>query len=313
VNLRQLEVFLSVVENESFSKGATASFLTQSTVSQHIAALEEELGVVLLDRTRRKVVPTEAGKLLLQRTRRILAAVEDTSRAMARYRGLEEASLTVGASNIPASYMIPFAVSSLIERHPGVSVTVMTGDSSDVVAQLEREEIEIGVVGTQFATQRVSFTSLGHDRIGLIVPASHRWYGRRKVPLKDLAVESFVTRESGSGTRKTVEEALSGAGVDPRALTVRACFGSNEAVKNAVAQGIGIAFVSELSVQKDIKSGDLAVKPVQGLKISRSFFLAYRKGRQFSPPAVAFKEVLKEIFGGTPSDFKSQGRTGIKL
>jgi DNA-binding transcriptional LysR family regulator len=297
MNIRQLEVFLSVVENESFSKGAAASFLTQSTVSQHIAALEEELGVILLDRTGRKVVPTEAGKLLLQHTRRILATVEDTSQAMARYRGLEEASLTVGASNIPAGYMVPLAVSSLIERHPGISVTVMTGDSSDVVAQLEREEIEIGVVGTRFANQRVVFTPLGHDRLGLIVPASHRWCDRREIQLKDLADEPFITREPGSGTRKTVEEALRGAGIDPRALIVRAGFGSNEAVKNAVAQGVGVAFVSELSVQKDVKSGDLAIKPVQSLKISRSFFLACRKGRRLSHPAVAFKEVLLELFG----------------
>ena len=125
MNLKQLEVFLAVAESSSFSRGAEATFITQSTVSQHISALEQEMGIRLLDRTARGALPTEAGKILLVHALRIVAEMHGIPPAINRFKGLEDVSLTVGASNIPGDYMIPEALPNLLKRFPGLAITVV--------------------------------------------------------------------------------------------------------------------------------------------------------------------------------------------
>src|SRR5512138_372746 len=138
MNLKQLEVFLAVVESGSFSRGAEATFITQSTVSQHISALEQELGIRLLDRTGKGTTPTVAGKILLDHARRIVSEMRGIAPAINRFKGLEDVSLTVGASNIPGDYMIPIALPTLLKRFPRLAITVVQGDSREVLNGLAR-------------------------------------------------------------------------------------------------------------------------------------------------------------------------------
>src|ERR1039457_4229742 len=123
MNLKQLKVFLAVADNGSFSKGAEASFITQSTVSQHISALEAEFGVRLLDRTGKGVLLTEGGRVLLQHARGLLSEMHAIEQVMLRFKGVEEAALTVECSNIPGVYMIPAVLNRLLQRHPGLVIT----------------------------------------------------------------------------------------------------------------------------------------------------------------------------------------------
>src|SRR5512145_2469216 len=163
MNLKQLEVFLAVVDNGSFSKAARAVHVTQSTVSQHIAALEEELGGKLLDRTVKGILPTEGGKVLLRHARKIVAETREIPVAMKRLAGLEDAVLTIGASNIPGIYMIPEAMPVFLRRYPRVAISVIQGDSRETVERVKQERVEIGVVGTRYEDKEVLFTPLGQD------------------------------------------------------------------------------------------------------------------------------------------------------
>jgi LysR family transcriptional regulator, low CO2-responsive transcriptional regulator len=297
MNLKQLEVFLAVVESGSFSKGAEASFITQSTVSQHISALERELGMRLLDRTAKGAVPTEGGKIILNHARRILAEVRAIHPTISRFKGLEDVSLTVGASNIPGDYMIPEALPNLLSRFPKLTITVLQGDSRDVLEMLDREEVEIGVVGSRFSDDGFTYAPLGKDRIITVAGRGHIWYGRGEIAPDELAGQPVISRERGSGTGKTVSEALSTMGIDPDALNVRVILGSNEGVKHAVASGIGISFISEISVRRELERGDLFQIKVSGLEITRHFHLASRVGRELSPAAAAFGKAMVEIYG----------------
>jgi DNA-binding transcriptional LysR family regulator len=127
-----------------------------------------------------------------------------------------------------------------------------------------------------------------------VVNHAHPWNGRKSVELQDLINEPLVLREPGSGTGKTVTEALLKAGVFPQKLKVTAYLGSNESVKQAVINGLGVSFVSEISVRKELERQELAVVKVKGLKISRHFYLASRAGRELSPAAKAFAKVVGE-------------------
>jgi LysR family transcriptional regulator, low CO2-responsive transcriptional regulator len=303
MNLKQLEVFINVAESGSFSKGAEATFITQSTVSQHISALESEFGLRLLDRTGKGALLTEGGKLLLERARRLVEYAREIPLALDRFKGVEEAVLRIAGSGIPGEYLIPAALPMLLGRFPGLTLIQLQGDSREVLEKLVAEEVEFGVVGGWMVEDGLDFTPFAEDELVLIAPAGHRWAGGAVIPLQELLAEPFVLRESGSGTGKAYTDALGEAGIDPSRMRVAAHLGSNEAVKRAVIAGVGISFVSAISVQRELAQGALIQVPVTGIDIRRQFYLAKRKGRDLSPAAVAFSAVLIEIYadaGGNP-------------
>ncbi len=295
MNLKQLEVFLAVVETGSFSRAAKATFITQSTVSQHIFALESEFNLKLLDRTRKAVLPTEGGRLLLEYTRQIVSRAREVPLAMKRFKGLEDTFIKVGASNIPGTYILPVILPDFIARHPGVAITILQGDSRETLDRLNEEEIEVGIIGTLFDDKKVDFHPLGQERIVLAARGDHRWAGGKPISTRDLLKGRFIIREVGSGTDKTVQEALAKAGVPPAKMKVQASLGSNEAVKQAVVNGLGAAFLSEESIKKEIARGEIVVIKIRGLRIFRRFFLITRSKRDLSPSARAFANYLMEV------------------
>ena len=296
MNLKQLEVFIKVAETGSFSKGAEATFITQSTVSQHISALENEFELKLLDRTGKGALPTEGGKLLLDRARRLVEYAREIPVALARFKGVEEAELNIAGSSIPGEYMIPAVLPLLISKFPGVTITLLQGDSREVLGKLMAEEVEIGVVGGCFAEDSLEFTPLAQDELALIAPPGHRWAGGAAIDKVELLGEPVVLRETGSGTGKATVQALREAGIDLANLRIAAHLGSNEAVKRAVMAGIGVSFVSSVSVQRELEQGSLVQVPVADVCLRRDFYLVSRRGRELSPAAIAFKAVMVEHY-----------------
>jgi DNA-binding transcriptional LysR family regulator len=293
MNLKQLEVFLAVVDNGSFSKAAKAVHVTQSTVSQHVASLEEQLGAKLLDRTAKGILPTEGGKVLLRHVRKIVAETREIPLTIKRLTGLEDAVLTIGASNIPGNYMIPEAMPFFLNRHPRVAISVVQGDSRETVERVKQERVEIGVVGTRYEDKDVLFTPLGQDVLVLAAGRKYRLAGGMSITPDELSMEPYVSREPGSGTQKTVRDALTRAGVGQ--LNIRVCLGSNEAVKQAVIHGIGVSFISETAIRREIAGKELVAVSVKGLEISRCFHVVSRFRRELSPQAGAFKTTLLEL------------------
>jgi LysR family transcriptional regulator, low CO2-responsive transcriptional regulator len=302
MNLKQLEVFINVAESGSFSKGAEATFITQSTVSQHISALESEFGIKLLDRTGKGALLTEGGKILLEQARRLVEHAREIPLALGRFKGIEEAVLRIAGSGIPGEYMIPASLPLLISRFPGLTLVLVQGDSREVLAKLLAEEVEFGVVGGWLAEDGLEFTPFASDELVLIAPPGHRWSQGSPILLEELLRETFVLRERGSGTGKAASDALWEAGIDPSRLRVAAHLGSNEAVKRAVMAGVGVSFVSAISVQRELEHGALVQVSVTGVAIRRQFYLAKRKGRELSPAALAFAAVLTELYGDKPNE-----------
>lgn len=306
MNLKQLEVFLAVVDTRSFSRAAEATFLTQSTVSQHISSLEAEFDLRLLDRAGKAAFLTEGGKILLEFARKIVSQAREVPLAMKRFKGLEDVFLKIGASNIPGSYLIPSVLPLFTARYPGVSLTVLQGDSRETLDRLKKEEIDIGIIGALFEDKNIELKQLGQDKIVLTVKGDHRWARKKRISPKEMLTEKFIIREFGSGTDKTVHEALEKFGIDPNRMKVRANLGSNEAVKQAVAHGMGAAFISEISIEKELARGDMAAVKIRGLTISRCFYLITRRKRDLSPPAQAFVNFMMEMHGGDrPKGIKS--------
>jgi len=300
--LRQLEVFVAVVETGSFSRGAEVASLTQSTVSQHIAALEGEVGLRLMDRTGQGVLLTGAGELFLRHARQVLAERDTLRQAMNGFHGLQKAELIVGASNIPANYLVPAILPRLVAEHPGIALTLQTGDSRAILDQLLADSIELAVVGSRGNDRGLYFTPLADDLLVLAVNARHPWGRCSALTLDDLVASPLVVRENGSGSDQALRRALHQAGFDPDRLQVAARLGSNEAVRQAVISGFGAAFLSEISIRQELQRGELVKVPVSGFSVPRQFWLATRIRRTASPAARVFSALMQECFPAAATD-----------
>lgn len=296
MNIKQLEIFVTIATTGSFSKGAEAAFITQSTASQHIAALEESCGVRLLDRTGRGAKPTEAGKILLAHARQTIKSLKDTEQAILRFRRADGVELPVGGSTIPGTYLLPKAIAALRATDPGIRVNVEIGDSSEILARLIDESIEIAIVGATADDKRFTTETLGCDEILLVVRKGHPWCGRKSVQLEEFLKEPIVMREKGSGTSDAVMAALRGLGITPGDLSTCTTLPGSEAIKQAVLAGCGVAYISEMAVRGELKRGELVSINLSGISITRSFILVQRKGRTLSPAANAFSTSLRRIF-----------------
>jgi DNA-binding transcriptional LysR family regulator len=298
MNLRQFELFIAIAESGSFSRGAEKSFLTQSTVSQHIASLESEVGMRLFDRTGRGAELTAAGHLFFEHARSVLAELATLRSCMASFSGLEEASLCVGASNIPGTYLIPRLLPELARRHSGIRLTLLGGDSRAILDRLVSNEVELAVIGSHPDLPGCDFTPLAPDLLVLVVGPLHRWREEASIRPQQLLEEALLLRENGSGSDLALRSALSGIGLNPAELRVAARLGSNEAIKESIADGFGAAFLSESSIQREVARGELTVVPVVGLSVSRHLWLVTRSNRTPSPAALAFTALLREEGGG---------------
>lgn len=295
MNIKKLELFVAIAATGSFSKGAEAACITQSTASQHIAALEESCGVRLFDRTGRGVMTTEAGKVLLAHARRVIRSLKETEQAILQFRQADGVELCVGGSTIPGTYLLPRAIAALRARDPGISVKVEIGDSRDILARLMEEHIEIGIIGTTADDTQYAVETLGHDVILLVARKGHPWCGRSTVRLDELLKEPLIMREKGSGTNDVVAAALKQHGIKHNDLLISTTISSSEAVKQAVLAECGVAFISEMAVREELRHGELVSINLSGLTITRSFSLVHRKGRTLSPAAAAFSLVLRQM------------------
>lgn len=292
MTLKQLEVFVAVAETFSFSKGAEKSCITQSTASQHIQSLEEELGIRLFDRGRNGALLTEAGKLFFDRACKILSECDESRSAVRRFLGMEDVVLRVGASNIPGTCLIPASLGRFQAACPRVRLEVSQGDSRSVVQQLVSEEIELGFIGGRYDDERIHFEAMGEDTIVCAVASERITPSHPALSQAELCKVPLVVREQGSGTQQAVYEALAGTWINRESLKIVAVLGSSEAVKRALLEGAGYAFVSSMSIEDELISGKLATVRIPGLNISRKFYAASRSGRELSPAAAAFLSLM---------------------
>ena len=292
MDIRKLDVFCKVVELKSFTRAARAVLLSQPTVSDHVRQLEEELGQKLVDRLGREAEPTPAGRLLYDYASRILRLQQETLEALARFGGRLSGETTIGASTIPATYILPALVGTFRAAHPEVTVSVRISGSHEIARKVLAGEYDLGLVGAMWNERGLDWTELFTDTLVLVARPDHPLAGRGPVTLDDLCGQDYVGREPGSGTRKVVGALLEAAGRRETDLHQVALFGANEAVREAVKAGVGVSMLSRRSVAADLAAGTLVEIFLVGVSGERPFYLLRRKNRQLPPSAAALAEHL---------------------
>jgi len=298
-SFRDLEVFCKVVELESFSKAAEAVSLVQASVSERIASLEKKIGMPLLDRLGRKVIPTAAGELLHKHATLLLEMKETAELEIERFTGLKQGEISMGGSTIPGEYILPDLIGRFKKKYPHLSIKMTIADSGEIENRVIDGQLEIGVIGSKSLHANLLCQKLWEDELVLAVPVRHPWARRKAVSIQDLRETPFILREDGSGTLKILEAYLRESGVEgTAALEVSARFGSSTAVKEGIKAGLGLSILSARAIDTEVKAGILKGLKVRGLPMYRNFFLIRNKLRIASPACQAMLEFLLASAGG---------------
>ena len=288
MDTRQLAAFCAVVERKSFSHAAERLGVTQPAVSLQIRSLEQRLGRQLLDRSGRRVEPTEAGRRLYASAQRVLAAEEHLLEELdADDEGAITGTLELGASTGPGGTVVPLLLCEFQEQHPDMGVRLTVSDTQTVVDRVAGRELELGIVGAGRRHRGVAFEPFFSDEVVLACPAEHRFAGNT-VSLDDLKGEKLIVMQDGAGVRQVIEDELRKVGMRLRDLDVRLELGLQESVRSAVVAGHGIAFISRLAIEADLAAGRIATARVRGLDPVREIFLARATGRSETRAARAF-------------------------
>jgi DNA-binding transcriptional LysR family regulator len=297
MDTRQLAAFCAVVERRSFSQAAERLGVTQPAVSLQVRALEKRLGTQLLDRSGRRVEPTEAGWRLYRGAQRLLALEDQLVADVASTSEGELAGdLVLGASTGPAAIAVPLLLCEFQRENPGVRVYLTVSDTHTVVERVGARELELGIVGASRRHRGVRFEPFFSDQVILACPPGHRFAGRT-VTLDELRGETLILMQEGAGVRQIVEDALRRNGIRLRDLDVRLELGLQESVRHAVEAGYGVTFISRTAVESELAAGTLVEAAVEGLEATREISLASSAGRARTRVADAFVEFARGQVG----------------
>jgi len=293
MDTRQLAAFCAVVERRSFSQAADQLGVTQPAVSLQVRALEKRLGTQLLDRSGRRVEPTEAGLRLYRGAQRLLTLEQQVlDEVVSEGVGDLAGSLGIGASTGPAAVVVPQLLCEFQQAHARVRVALEVHDTRTVVELVADRRLELGIVGAAPRHRAVRFDPFAYDEVVLVCPPGHR-FGGRTLGAHELASETLVVMQEGAGVRRIVEDELRRLGLRLRDLDLRLELGLQESVRSAVLAGYGVTFISRSAIEADIAAGTVDVGRVEGLDPSRTISLVRSAGRAETRVGQAFVEFAR--------------------
>ena len=288
-SLHALALFLATVEHGTMTAAAEAEGIAQPAISVHIRNLERFYETALVERSGRRVRPTAAGELTAAYARRILGLVDEFGQALAALEGLRGGRLVVGASATVAETWLPTILGRFRRAHPAVALEVRLGNSEHILRDVRERALSFGIIGRQADDPSLLIRPVFEDRLELFAAADSRLAGAAELHLTDLTNETFVLREPGSATREAVLGCMRTVGFAP---SDEVQLGSNEAVKRAVAAGLGIGVLSVRTLDVDLRAGDVAIVPCINWDCRRQFWLVNRADRILSRAEQAFLALL---------------------
>jgi DNA-binding transcriptional LysR family regulator len=298
LNLHHLRLFATVVEHGGFGKAARVLNLSQPAISKSLNELERRLHVTLIDRSGRSLVLTEAGKTLYARAGELFGVERVAERELRELRGLKRGALRVAASTTIATYILPSYLGRFRTRHPNVRIRAANANTRTVLRLLLEFRVDVALVEGPVSHSRVQVLPWRQDELVVIAHPQHPLLARELVQPRDLAEQPFLVREPGSGTREVSERAL--ALHDVR-FTNTTRVGGTEAIKQAVAAGLGLAIVSRAAARDQLALDRIAVLDVEGLVIRRTLTQLKLRDRPSSGVARELEALLAEMPEDEPS------------
>ena len=289
-NFHQLYIFFMVARLQSFSKAAQELSISQPAVSIQVRELENSLGTSLLHRMRRELRLTETGQAVFSYTQRIFALAEEMHSVVQDIQGLRSGKLTIGSSTTPGEYILPWLIGKFRQLHEGIQVSLTIANTQSVIDRIHAHELDMGMAGSPVNVKGLASFPYVLDKIVVIASPDHPLAEEEEIGIRELRKYDFIMREPGSATRQTAEDLLTARRVETR-VTME--LGSNEAIKRAVAAGLGLGVLSEFAVTPDVAAGLIKVLNVKRWDCHRQLSVFYRDDKYLSAAQGAFLEFLR--------------------
>lgn len=293
MNLKHVEVFVKIAETKSFSKTAKELFLTQPTVSTHMASLEANLGTKLIARTTKEVNLTDNGELFYTYAKKMMLLAEEMENLFADKASVPVREVSIAASSIPAHYILPKLLPKIREKFPDVVFQIKESNSETVAKQISNKEVDIGFTGAKYDYYGCVYNPICDDEVVLITPGTDRYRDFQLAKdLKWLYNEPVIMRPVGSGTRKEAERLLARRAISVDNLQVIAEIESSEVIKKSVRNGMGVAVMSMLAVKEEIEEGTLLAIPISKAENNRKLYVVNNK---FTDEPEPIQYLLRQI------------------
>ena len=255
---RRLQVFHSVARHLSFTKAAEALHMTQPAVTFQVRQLEEQFNTRLFDRTHNRISLTAAGERVYHYAKQVFDLYSRMEGEVRALTGEVSGVMILGASTTVAEYMLPALLGAFKRKFPDVVIRLQVSNTEGIVAQVENNVIDLGVVEGPVANKSLMVEICRIDRLVAVLPPGHELASKANLPVADVLKYPFIAREEGSGTREVTFDYLRSAGLDPADLTVVMELGSPESIKGAIEAGMGISILSRSTIARELELGTLA-------------------------------------------------------
>lgn len=282
--VRQLQIFSVAASHLSFARAAEQLHLTHAAISLQIKQLEEVAGIELFERIGKRVFLTEAGEVMLDYARQILNSLKEADEALSAIKGLRGGRIAVAVTST-AEYFAPGLLAAFRQQHPDVGIRLLIDNRESVSQLLSRNEVDVAIMGRPPADFDAAAEAFAPHPLVIIAAADHPLAKKKQVRATELAGETLIVRESGSGTRSAMEGYLSDHGVE---LPIGMEMGSNEAIKQAVVAGLGISFISLHTLGLELQNKRLAVLKVEGTPVMRRWHIVRHRSKRLTPALGAF-------------------------
>ena len=294
MEFNQLESFLAVVKYRSFSQAAKHLYLTQPTVSNNIQNLEAELNTTLLDRKSKTITLTDGGKALYKYAVELINLRDQAKFSVMEGAQQIEGLIEINASSIPEQYILPHIIKDFGKLYPGISFSVIHKNSRDIIDDILKGRQNFGMVGVKHSSRMLEYIDFYEDELVLAVPnnGDYAMSSQEPIGMECLFSMDFLFRTKSSGTRLLVEDRLSAQGIGLEDLNIVSSIDSNEMIKKMIELGLGVSFLSEVSIKNEIDLKLIKPLKVRGLNLRRSFYFVYCKHRTLSPRVEVFKDFL---------------------
>lgn len=300
MDLNKLEIYCRVVENQSIVRTAEQMHLSQPGVSVIIRRLEKELGTKLLERHGRKVVPTYAGQTLYRFARSLIAMRDEAYQWLTDLKAGRRGQVFIGASTTGVLYYLPPLLANYRSQYPQIEVILQAAITDRIREAVVNEIMDIGFIWGPVADHRLHSRLLTIGEFAAIAPSTHPLTSMRSpLPAEALAQENFILAKAGSSTRWFAESRLREAGIIPRVIME---FETTEAMKLAVASGLGISVVSRKAVEREIADGILQILSIENINLRRPILAIWSRHRTLSPAAKTLLELATTYFGSLSSE-----------
>lgn len=288
LTLRQFKVFEAVARHLSFSRAAEELHLSQPAVSMQVKSLENIVGLPLTEQLGKKIFLTEAGQEVLHASQNIAAQLNDLQTNLAQLRGMDSGQLNIAVTST-ANAVATDILARFRGRHPKVSIHLDVSNRAEVLGLLAANRIDLAIMGQVPEGLDLEAIRFMDNPLVVIAPPGHPLAGKKRVSVEDLAAESFLVREAGSGTRGAMERFFAARGLEIRSSMEMS---SNEAIKQAVQAGLGLGILSLQTLEMELALKRLTVLEVEGFPILRHWHIVHRTDKRLSPVAQAFKEFV---------------------